>query len=183
MAEDGSGKIVATVKEKDTSKFTPNKVNPEQKEFILQQLAEGYKHEQVRQRLNEEHGLEVSIQTIKRYSSLEEERILEKRRALQGQLDRLTSSSKFIRLRELEEQRDRLRVEGYIEPKASERLLMDNSALRRTEVEGFKGSLSLDGDNPFEALASKADLQAVNKKLEEIKKKQGTAKMADKETE
>jgi len=160
-----------------------SKLEPEHQEYVLQQLAEGYKPKQVQERLRKEYDIELSIDGVDYYQRTKKERILEKRRALQGQLDRLASSSKYVRLRELEEQRDRLRVEGYIEPKASERLLMDNSALRRTEIEGFKGSLTLDGDNPFEALASKADLQAVNKKLEEMKKKAGTAKVADEETE
>lgn len=162
-----------------TSKFTPNKVSPEQKDFILQQLAEGYKHEQVRVKLKEKHDLDVSIQTIDRYSSLEEERILEKRRALTNQLDRLRASSKFIRVSRLEKQEDRLEANQDMEDKFKERLLLDNSEQQRKEIEGFKGILGMDPDNPFTAV--KANLGDIDRALKELGAKE-TAKKAEEKT-
>lgn len=160
------------------SKFTPNKVNPEQKDFILQQLAEGYKHEEVRVKLKKKHDLDVSLQTIDRYSSLEEPRILEKRRALANELDRIAATSKFIRLRKAIDQEDRLHgyKEETMESKSKERLLLDNLEQQRKETEGFKGILGMDPDNPFTAV--QANLGDIERALKELRAKE-TAKKAD----
>lgn len=148
-----------------------SKLEPEHQEYVLQQLAEGYKPKQVQERLRKEYGIELSIDGVDYYQREKKERILEKRRALATQMDRLRASSKFVRVMDLEEQEDRLKDNREMEDKFKERLLLDNKEQQRKEIEGFKGSLSLEGDNPFEALASKADLQAVNRRLEDLKKK------------
>lgn len=154
------------------SKFTPNKVNPEQKDFILQQFAEGYRAEEVRQKLSERFGLDVHIETVKRYSWKEQDRIVEKRRALANQLDRLRASSKFNRVRRLEQREDRLEENKEMEDKFKERLLLDNSEQQRKEMEGFKGILSFDPDNPFSKV--NASLGDVTKALEALKQGEET---------
>lgn len=171
LMKDKEPEPATTLVRKTPSKFTPNKVNPEQKDFILQQLAEGYKPEQVVLRLFEEYSLNVHINTVKRYKSLEENRILEKRRALTNQLDRLRASSKFIRVSRLEKQEDRLEANQDMEDKFKERLLLDNSEQQRKEIEGFKGILGFDPDNPFTAV--KANLGDIERALHALNEREG----------
>ena len=147
------------------------KLNHEQQQYVIQLLAEGYKRHEVIQKLSEEYGIEFSTQGVYYYEYARKEEILQKRRALVSELDRIASSSKFVRLKELEEQRDRINASD-MDDKAKERLILDNNEQRRKETEGFKGVLGFDPTNPFENLATKADLASINKELAKLKKGQ-----------
>ena len=163
----------------------PNVLSEEHVDHLLQLVAEGDSPKEVVQGLTDKYGVTVHESTVKYHSSQKEERVIEKRRALETQLDRIAASSKFVRLKRLEKQGLRIKdtVFGtgsggrHIDHKAKEALLLDVSEQQRKEVDGFKSAMGLEGGDPFTVLGvvSVVDL---NKAIKEAEK---PAKEAEKQ--
>lgn len=165
----------------DDSQKRPVGENPvlssKQIDVILQLVAEGDSPDEVVQTLTEEHGVTVHTSTVKYHSSRGEERILEKRRALDSQLDRIACSAKYVRLKRLEKQAHRIKDTVFLtgkngeteDHKAKESLLVQVAEQERKEVDGFKSAMGFEGGDPFVALGV-VSLGDLNKALKQAEK-------------
>jgi len=161
-------------------------------DYLLQLVAEGDNPEEVVQGLSDKYDVTVHPSTVKYHSSRGEERVLEKRKALETQLDRIAASAKFVRLKRLERQGNRIEKtdfrtgkEGDIEDhKAKERLLIEVSEQQRKEVDGFKSAMGLEGGDPFVTLGvvSLGDLNRALKEADEPKKPANEAEKQESES-
>ena len=140
-------------------------------DFILQLVAEGDNPKEITAALKDKYGVSVTEDTVYYHSSRKEERVIEKRRALEHQLDRIAASSKFVRLRRLGKQAGRLENydKGDLDIKSKERLLLDNEEQARKEVDGFKGGAGLDTGDPF-AVVGVVSILDLNKAIKQAEK-------------
>jgi len=152
------------------------RVTPEQKDFILQQLAEGCTSEEIQGQFQDTFSLYVSIRTIDGYRVSEEDLILEKRKALQYHLDRILHASKYIRVKTLDKEIKNVKERLRDDTKARAMAVKELCEQIRKDMEGFKASLSLDAGNPFESLLGKVDVDTLNRILEILKKEEKAGK-------
>ena len=159
------------VNQEQTQGTTAFRVTPEQEEFILQQLAEGYTYAETQERFKNKFNLYVSETTIQKYSSQQEDLILEKRKALQYHLDKIIHASKFFRVKQLGRQIDKV-LKEVDDPRQQALVIKELYEQIRKEIDGFKTSLSFDTGNPFDSLSGKVDIQALNRELDRLKREE-----------
>jgi hypothetical protein len=153
--------------ENQKHKNDPTKITPEIEDYLLQQLAEGYTQKEVTEKILSEFGVEVSEKTVYNYKRKKEKRILEKRKALNEELDRIAISSKFIRLRYLEQLLEKTEIERGIEKDTKVKLLKGLIKDAKEEMEGIRATIDIDS-NPFESVNT--NIQELNRQLKELKK-------------